>query len=361
MEGNGGGGAPTPLGVGMHWAPVTSSPSPQPFLPPPPCHPGQMQQQQGLTCLKLGKRPCFWGGSDAAAAAAAGNVAQGSDGSTGGGAAAAEGKRKEKAASAGVPAVPRCQVEGCDVTLTGVKEYHRRHKVCEMHAKAPRVVVHGAEQRFCQQCSRFHVLAEFDDTKKSCRRRLAGHNERRRRSNANEAMARGSAHPHGMPALGHGFPPYGLPASSAGALSLLSSARATTGPWLIPTPDISARSSAALDELIAQNRAALLSWQFFSERSPPPGSRPTGRPPAETPPAGWHAHLQARPPRHESPAAASGHVTLDLMQSTTEAGAAGAPFRPVPARPAKDGGGGGDAGCTSDAWTSSPMEGARVV
>lgn len=30
--------------------------------------------------------------------------------------------------------------------------------------------------------SRFHQLAEFDDAKKSCRRRLAGHNERRRKS-----------------------------------------------------------------------------------------------------------------------------------------------------------------------------------
>lgn len=28
---------------------------------------------------------------------------------------------------------------------------------------------------------RFHLLAEFDDGKRSCRRRLAGHNERRRK------------------------------------------------------------------------------------------------------------------------------------------------------------------------------------
>lgn len=31
---------------------------------------------------------------------------------------------------------------------------------------------------------RFHELSEFDDTKRSCRRRLAGHNERRRKSSA---------------------------------------------------------------------------------------------------------------------------------------------------------------------------------
>jgi hypothetical protein len=29
---------------------------------------------------------------------------------------------------------------------------------------------------------RFHELSEFDDTKRSCRRRLAGHNERRRKN-----------------------------------------------------------------------------------------------------------------------------------------------------------------------------------
>lgn len=28
---------------------------------------------------------------------------------------------------------------------------------------------------------RFHLLAEFDDGKRSCRKRLAGHNERRRK------------------------------------------------------------------------------------------------------------------------------------------------------------------------------------
>ena len=28
---------------------------------------------------------------------------------------------------------------------------------------------------------RFHLLSEFDDGKRSCRRRLAGHNERRRK------------------------------------------------------------------------------------------------------------------------------------------------------------------------------------
>ena len=49
---------------------------------------------------------------------------------------------------------PRCQLEGCNVVLANAKEYHKRHKVREMHSKAPKVIVLGTKQRFCQQCSR---------------------------------------------------------------------------------------------------------------------------------------------------------------------------------------------------------------
>ncbi|CAN0896219.1 Squamosa promoter-binding-like protein 6 [Linum grandiflorum] len=74
-----------------------------------------------------------------------------------------------------------CQVYGCNKDLSLLKDYHKRHRVCEVHTKTPTVVVNGIEQRFCQQCSRFHLLSEFDDGKRSCRKRLAGHNERRRK------------------------------------------------------------------------------------------------------------------------------------------------------------------------------------
>ncbi|KAL2524205.1 Squamosa promoter-binding-like protein 3 [Abeliophyllum distichum] len=77
---------------------------------------------------------------------------------------------------------PYCQIEDCTTDMTDSKTYHRRHKVCEFHAKSPVVWVSGKQQRFCQQCSRFHELSEFDEAKRSCRRRLAGHNERRRKS-----------------------------------------------------------------------------------------------------------------------------------------------------------------------------------
>ncbi|URE48973.1 Squamosa promoter-binding-like protein [Musa troglodytarum] len=76
---------------------------------------------------------------------------------------------------------PYCQVEGCNIDLTTAKDYHRKHRVCESHSKSPKVIVAGKERRFCQQCSRFHDLSEFDQKKRSCRRRLSDHNARRRK------------------------------------------------------------------------------------------------------------------------------------------------------------------------------------
>ncbi|KAL9328279.1 hypothetical protein ACSQ67_003282 [Phaseolus vulgaris] len=66
-----------------------------------------------------------------------------------------------------------CQADECGVKLNMAKRYNRRHKVCERHSKAPVVLVSSIRQRFCQQCSKFHELAEFDETKRSCRKTLA--------------------------------------------------------------------------------------------------------------------------------------------------------------------------------------------
>ncbi|KAG1362162.1 squamosa promoter-binding-like protein 7 [Cocos nucifera] len=238
-----------------------------------------------LTCLKLGKRQYY--GEEAVA---------------GGGI-----KRERLSSNPAAAAVPRCQVEGCNKELVDAKDYHKRHKVCEMHSKAPKVVVLGAEQRFCQQCSRFHVISEFDDAKRSCRRRLAGHNERRRKS-TNDSIRNPSLENTMMSSR---FP-Y-MPTSPGRALSLLSS---KASPWVSST-DLSSRSSAALRELIAENRAAVLARQLFSDRG------------------GWHnvcsgnqASLPYVPHEHQEPLQAQtqltdgwnqfqeagNHVTLDLMQ-----------------------------------------------
>ncbi|KAK9051579.1 hypothetical protein SSX86_028206 [Deinandra increscens subsp. villosa] len=93
---------------------------------------------------------------------------------------------RSRPVEAAVVGSPRCQAEGCNADLSHAKHYHRRHKVCEFHSKTSTVITGGLTQRFCQQCSRFHLLCEFDNGKRSCRRRLADHNRRRRKSSQNQ-------------------------------------------------------------------------------------------------------------------------------------------------------------------------------
>ncbi|XP_061338253.1 squamosa promoter-binding protein 1-like [Gastrolobium bilobum] len=107
------------------------------------------------------------------------------------------GGRRGSSGGGGGVSPPSCQAERCGADLTDAKRYHRRHKVCEFHSKAPVVVVAGLRQRFCQQCSRFHDLGEFDEAKRSCRRRLAGHNERRRKTNPEASNEGSSSHNKG--------------------------------------------------------------------------------------------------------------------------------------------------------------------
>ncbi|CAI9279431.1 squamosa promoter-binding-like protein 8 [Lactuca sativa] len=100
--------------------------------------------------------------------------------------------RRSRPLEAALVSSPRCQAEGCNADLTHAKHYHRRHKVCEFHSKASTVITAGLTQRFCQQCSRFHLLSEFDNGKRSCRKRLADHNRRRRKSSQNPDHSKGS-------------------------------------------------------------------------------------------------------------------------------------------------------------------------
>lgn len=54
-----------------------------------------------------------------------------------------------------------CQVEDCRADLSNAKDYHRRHKVCDMHSKASKALVGNVMQRFCQQCSRLAGLCGY--------------------------------------------------------------------------------------------------------------------------------------------------------------------------------------------------------
>lgn len=64
------------------------------------------------------------------------------------------GSLKRGKAPSGIGQVVSCLVDGCNSDLSLGREYHRRHKVCELHSKTPKVTIGGREQRFCQQCSR---------------------------------------------------------------------------------------------------------------------------------------------------------------------------------------------------------------
>ncbi|GLJ40513.1 hypothetical protein SUGI_0835510 [Cryptomeria japonica] len=131
---------------------------------------GEEEEMAECLTLKLG-------GNDYCSSSMAVNEASGS------------GKRPRATPVPSSHSSPKCQVDDCKVDLNTAKDYHRRHKVCEMHAKANKALVGRLMQRFCQQCSRFHLLEEFDEGKRSCRRRLAGHNRRRRKSHPDAIFA----------------------------------------------------------------------------------------------------------------------------------------------------------------------------
>ncbi|KAL5541765.1 hypothetical protein UlMin_009475 [Ulmus minor] len=92
------------------------------------------------------------------------------------------GHAKKRARTARAPpGVARCQVPACGADIKELKGYHRRHRVCLRCANSTTVVIDGETKRYCQQCGKFHVLSDFDEGKRSCRRKLERHNNRRRR------------------------------------------------------------------------------------------------------------------------------------------------------------------------------------
>ncbi|CAL1411652.1 unnamed protein product [Linum trigynum] len=90
------------------------------------------------------------------------------------------GKKRPRVARGG-PGMHRCQVPGCEADIGELKGYHRRHRVCLRCANATAVELEGETMRYCQQCGKFHLLSDFDEGKRSCRRKLERHNNRRRR------------------------------------------------------------------------------------------------------------------------------------------------------------------------------------
>ncbi|KAF7838827.1 squamosa promoter-binding-like protein 13A [Senna tora] len=81
--------------------------------------------------------------------------------------------------------VASCLVDGCNSDLGKCRDYHRRHKgssVVQVHA----VQVHVGNELGQQR------IQEFDEGKRSCRKRLDGHNRRRRKPQAEGLVRSGS-------------------------------------------------------------------------------------------------------------------------------------------------------------------------
>ncbi|KAL5701518.1 Squamosa promoter-binding-like protein [Ranunculus cassubicifolius] len=93
------------------------------------------------------------------------------------------GKKRARKASINGGSI-RCQVPGCEVDISELKGYHKRHRVCLKCATSVSVLLDGEYKRYCQQCGKFHLLPDFDEGKRSCRRKLERHNKRRRRKPA---------------------------------------------------------------------------------------------------------------------------------------------------------------------------------
>ncbi|KAK1278961.1 Squamosa promoter-binding-like protein 9 [Acorus gramineus] len=123
-----------------------------------------------LTCANFlaGRVPCSCPEEDleAVAAASGGGILK---------------KRARKGTAGAGRSNVRCQVPGCEADISELKGYHRRHHVCLTCANAESVILDGVHMRYCQQCGKFHILQDFDQDKRSCRRKLERHNKRRRR------------------------------------------------------------------------------------------------------------------------------------------------------------------------------------
>ncbi|CAI7806287.1 unnamed protein product, partial [Closterium sp. NIES-53] len=74
-----------------------------------------------------------------------------------------------------------CRVDGCGEDLSSARSYNRRHRVCGVHTRAAAVTVDGNQQRFCQQCSRFQDMDDFEPGRRSCKQSLQYHNKQRRK------------------------------------------------------------------------------------------------------------------------------------------------------------------------------------
>ncbi|RZC55305.1 hypothetical protein C5167_014166 [Papaver somniferum] len=179
-----------------------------------------------------------------------------------------------------------CQVPGCEVDISELKGYHRRHRVCLSCANASSVFLDGETKRYCQQCGKFHILPDFDEGKRSCRRKLERHNKRRRRKAdsksvggkesqegviADDLAGEGEAGKDSIPVSSHTVEE-AVPESEDGRVSPLSSIPSSQ------SQDIrSAASGETRKEPRKDNSTVTLSSSFGDDKSAYSSVCPTGR------------------------------------------------------------------------------------
>jgi hypothetical protein len=74
----------------------------------------------------------------------------------------------------------RCRVPECSTSdLSHASNYYLKHGICKQHVTMPAIDIDGVSQRFCQKCTRFHEIPEFDGAKHTCRKGLELQQQRR--------------------------------------------------------------------------------------------------------------------------------------------------------------------------------------
>eukprot|EP00887_Chlorella_sp_A99_P000921 scaffold5.g921.t1 len=224
-----------------------------------------------------------------------------------------------------------CQSDGCPEDLSALSFYYQRNHICPPHLKAASYLCRGVETRFCQRCGVGHPLTEFEGEKRSCRKALEKHNNRRRGAQASQCS---------NPALPAAAPPAGEVEQSQ---SLLGQQSVLPEPWAqqwgwgataalasLPLPGpggvaaptvqvlgVGGSNASAGTELFPQINGEIASSLSAALQ---PGAEPQGLAPAAAPqPAGTRASPVAPAPAH---GAAHKVQALLLPQEMLQQGAA---------------------------------------
>ncbi|KFM25938.1 Squamosa promoter-binding-like protein 16 [Auxenochlorella protothecoides] len=70
--------------------------------------------------------------------------------------------------------------DNCTADLGACSFYYQRNHICPAHLKAGAYAVRGVSTRFCQRCGVGHPVEDFSGAKRSCKKALDRHNQRRR-------------------------------------------------------------------------------------------------------------------------------------------------------------------------------------